>query len=116
MNPNENMINPNENLINRAIGNVIKLSTSLSRTKSSGSFAQTVLCCSAWSRSSSRAYKGKQLLRSLASFALAAAAASSSLVAQILLLDLRKQIILPQKEDLARSLAQKRSFVAFRSD
>lgn len=102
------MINPNENLINRPIGNVIKLSTSLSRTKSSGSFAQTVPCCSACrSRSSSRDYKAKQLLRhSLAGFALAAAAAaSSSLVAQILLLDLRKQIILAEEEDLARSLA-----------
>ncbi len=101
------MINPNEKLINRSIGNVIKLSTSLSRTKSSGSFAQTVVCCSACrSRSSSRGYKAEQLLRhSLTGFALAAAAASSSLVAQVLLLDLRKQITLSEEEDLARSLA-----------
>ncbi len=108
MNPNENMINPIENLINRPIGNVIKLSTCLSRTKSSSSFAQTVVCCSACrSRSSSRDYKAKQLLRHyLAGFALAAAAASSSLVAQVLLLDLRKQITLPEEEDLARSLAR----------
>lgn len=95
-------------MINRPVGNLIKLSTSLSRRKSSGSFAQTVVCCSACrSRSSSRAYKAKQLLRhSLAGFALAAAAAPSSPVAQILFLDLRKLITLPEEEDLARSLAR----------
>jgi len=110
MNQNENMINrPIGNVISRPIGNVIKLSTSLSHVRSlpALSHKQFFVAVPAGAEAAAELIKQSSFFAIPSQvFALAAAAASSSPVAQILLLDLRKQIILPEEEDLVRSLAR----------